>query len=206
MDASYRPIGWSRGAIEILSCHRPTIISESQCELPKAVADQIRRCNPADLPSIVAKFSAGKAIYVCRAYFLESQDESLSRPTIALLFERSSSAIDTIQEIAAEFNLTERERQTLEGISMGLSTKELATLMEISPNTVKAFVHLIITKMGVTTRAEVVAEVLAHVGSTSDATMAVGSGAVSVLPPPQIGRKGNRAPRDHTASLDKFGM
>jgi DNA-binding CsgD family transcriptional regulator len=144
----------------------------------------------------VAQFRAGQTIYLCRAYFIESQHHALSRPVIAIVFEKSTSTIDTIDLIAAEFKLTRREQQTLEGISRGLSSKELATQMKISPNTVKAFVHLIITKMGVTTRAEVVAKVLAYLENTSDTARSAESGPVSVL----------RRRRNQPATLRKYGM
>src|SRR5581483_9086523 len=64
-----------------------------------------------------------------------------------------------ISEIAVRYGLTEREQETLSGICTGLSNKELAVRMQISPNTVKAFVHIIMLKMGVATRAEIAARI-----------------------------------------------
>ncbi|HZU25224.1 MAG TPA: LuxR C-terminal-related transcriptional regulator [Bryobacteraceae bacterium] len=64
-----------------------------------------------------------------------------------------------ISEIAVRYGLTEREQQTLSGICSGLSNKELAARMKISPNTVKAFVHIIMLKMGVATRGEIAARI-----------------------------------------------
>jgi DNA-binding CsgD family transcriptional regulator len=43
---------------------------------------------------------------------------------------------------------------------MGLATKELATRLNISPNTVKAFLRLVMIKMGVATRGEMFAKLL----------------------------------------------
>jgi hypothetical protein len=48
----------------------------------------------------------------------------------------------------------------LRGISLGLSSKVMADRMDISPNTVKAFLRLIMIKMGVTSRAGIVANIL----------------------------------------------
>jgi len=64
-----------------------------------------------------------------------------------------------IVKLAGQYGLTEREQQTLSGICSGLSNKELAVRMQISPNTVKAFVHIIMLKMGVATRAEIAARI-----------------------------------------------
>ena len=43
---------------------------------------------------------------------------------------------------------------------LGLTSKEVAIRMNISPNTVKAFLRLVMGKMGVTTRAGIVAKLL----------------------------------------------
>jgi DNA-binding NarL/FixJ family response regulator len=62
-----------------------------------------------------------------------------------------------IHEIAAQYGLTKREEQAFSGICSGLTNKELAVWMQISPSTVKAFIHIIMLKMGVTKRAEIAA-------------------------------------------------
>jgi DNA-binding CsgD family transcriptional regulator len=43
-----------------------------------------------------------------------------------------------------------------------LTSKEIATRLEISPNTVKAFVRLVMVKMGVTTRSGIVGKLLSQ--------------------------------------------
>jgi DNA-binding CsgD family transcriptional regulator len=58
--------------------------------------------------------------------------------------------------ITAKYNLTARERETTGYLLHGLTSKEIAQQMNISPNTVKAFMRLVMTKMGVTTRAGIV--------------------------------------------------
>jgi DNA-binding NarL/FixJ family response regulator len=90
---------------------------------------------------------------------METMDGSLP-PLIVLRMQRDQSVEDTADELGAMYNLTEREQQALHGILMGLSSKEVAERMNISPNTVKAFMRLIMIKMGVSTRAGIVARVL----------------------------------------------
>jgi len=91
---------------------------------------------------------------------MESQNGHLTQPLVALHLEKVSSTSDAIYEVAAKYHLTDREQEALRGISMGLTSKEVATRMNISPNTVKAFLRLIMIKMGVTTRAGIVANLL----------------------------------------------
>src|SRR5260370_30906271 len=79
---------------------------------------------------------------------------------VSLHLERGSSANDAICEIVKKYHLTVREQEVLRGISLGLATKELAERMNISPNTVKAFLRLVMIKMGVTKRPGIVAQIL----------------------------------------------
>ena len=55
-------------------------------------------------------------------------------------------------EISAQFGLTQREGEAVEFLLQGLTSKEIATRMQISPNTVKAFLRLVMVKMKVSTR------------------------------------------------------
>jgi len=83
---------------------------------------------------------------------------------LALHLKRVSSLLDAVREIGVEYHLTDREQETLMGVSMGLTSKQLAERMGISPNTVKAFLRLIMIKMGMTTRAGVVGKLLGKNG------------------------------------------
>ncbi len=68
-----------------------------------------------------------------------------------------------LTKAALKYGLTKREQEALSGILGGLSNKELAAWMNISPNTVKAFIHIVMLKMGASTRAEI-AERIRSVG------------------------------------------
>jgi len=70
-----------------------------------------------------------------------------------VLLERdASSSYSALEEVSEEFDLTQRERETVEFLLQGLTSKEIATRMQISPNTVKAFLRLVMVKMKVSTR------------------------------------------------------
>jgi DNA-binding CsgD family transcriptional regulator len=62
--------------------------------------------------------------------------------------------------MSEQFALTERERETVELLLQGLTSKEIAIRMNISPNTVKAFLRLVMVKMGVSTRSGIVGRVV----------------------------------------------
>ena len=78
---------------------------------------------------------------------------------MALLLERSLGSFDLFQ-MAGEFNLTQREREAVELLVQGLTSKEIANRMRISPNTVKAFLRLVMIKTGVSTRSGIVGKLL----------------------------------------------
>jgi DNA-binding NarL/FixJ family response regulator len=58
--------------------------------------------------------------------------------------------------LAPENDLTAREREVLQQLSLGLANKEIAQKMHISDHTVKFHVNAIMTKLGVTSRTEAV--------------------------------------------------
>jgi DNA-binding CsgD family transcriptional regulator len=60
--------------------------------------------------------------------------------------------------------LTQREQETVKLLLQGLTSKEIAGRMGISANTVKAFVRLVMIKMGVSTRSGIAGKIVAAEG------------------------------------------
>jgi DNA-binding CsgD family transcriptional regulator len=165
LDPTLNIVAFDRGAAAILNYQsgpRPGPASA----IPEEILAFIRARKGPDRCTAKAHFRIGKSEYHCRTYLMESYD-GMSNPMIALHLERDSSANDAICEIVDKYHLTDREQEVLRGISLGLATKELADQMEISPNTVKAFLRLVMIKMGVRTRAGIIAKIL-HNGSALD--------------------------------------
>jgi DNA-binding CsgD family transcriptional regulator len=86
----------------------------------------------------------------------------------ALHFRREVSVVDAVHRAGLEYHLTDREQEALIGVAKGLTGKELASRMNISPNAVKAFLRLIMVKMGVTTRAGIVGTLVERNGRTPE--------------------------------------
>jgi len=159
MDLSLKLVAFDRGAAAIMNySNQPG--GKPEPGVPKEILDIIRTRKPAELSSLKTHFRMGKNEYTCRAYLVEPQNGALTQPIVALHLEKVSSAIDTIYEVGSKYHLTDRELEVFRGITMGLTNKELAERMKISPNTIKAFLRLIMIKMGVTTRAGIVAKIL----------------------------------------------
>ncbi len=73
--------------------------------------------------------------------------------------ERSYSKPAKVSEIAEQFRLTHREKEIVELLTLGLTSKEIATRMNVSPNTVKTYFRLIMGKMAVSTRSGIVGKI-----------------------------------------------
>ncbi len=82
------------------------------------------------------------------------------------MLERKNNHAATMAEIAEHFGLTARERETVQFLLEGLTSKEIAQRMAISPNTVKAFIRLVMVKMDVSTRSGIIGKLVGLGGDT----------------------------------------
>jgi DNA-binding NarL/FixJ family response regulator len=120
-----------------------------------------------DESTIVACAEAGVAGYHMRTESLDdllvlirqvAAGESLCSPRVsAILLRRLSALAAQRQPAAKELVLTAREAQILRMLELGLSNRDIATRLCIAVHTVKNHVHSLLTKLGVSTRAEAAA-------------------------------------------------
>jgi len=82
-----------------------------------------------------------------------------SHPAFVLMLERSTNEATELAEICTRFRLTPREQEAVKLLFEGLTSKEIANRMKISPNTVKVFLRLVMVKMGVSTRSGIVGKI-----------------------------------------------
>lgn len=160
MDSSLNPIAADGGASAILTVVNPDGGSRA-LHLPKELEESLRDRDVNDLPATL-QFRAGNAGYNCRAFLMHPNNGTPGQPMLALHFQKDTCVGNAIAHVAAFYHLTEREQQALEGIAAGLTSKEIAAGMDISPNTVKSFLRIIMLKMGVATRVGLVGKLLEH--------------------------------------------
>ncbi len=116
---------------------------------------------------IVACAEAGVSGYHMRTDSLEellvlirkvAGGETLCSPQVSAILLRRLSALASQREPAAkELALTGREAQILTMLELGRSNQDIATQLSIAVHTVKNHVHSLLTKLGVSTRAEAAA-------------------------------------------------
>ena len=163
LDSRLRPIAYNSEAVLILSF--PTK-PESIKQLPQFLGDKIRSTlvdgGSPEMPEFVRECKAGRRTYTCRAFRIDCNPggEMATPVTFALLLERHVSSAAALANLSREFDLTNRECETVALLLEGLTSKEIASRMHISPNTVKAFLRLVMVKMDVSTRSGIVGRAL----------------------------------------------
>jgi DNA-binding CsgD family transcriptional regulator len=114
-------------------------------------------------PGTVSQFQSGKRTYRFRRVPLDGLPGKGSDGSFALILDRSSSElfiVEALMEAATRFGLSTREQETVELILRGLSSRDIAERMKISHHTVRTFLRMVMVKMDVASRSEIVAKVL----------------------------------------------
>ena len=156
LDAAFEPIYANDDVVELLTYPQSPREIES---LDRFVAEQIRSVVFNDRSSPAPEFLSGKRRYRCQAFSVKSSSADPSDATV-VLFERGPRESIDVAQLAAAFHLTEREQEIVGFLVKGLTSKAIAARMHISPNTVKAFLRLVMVKMGVSTRAGIVGKIV----------------------------------------------
>lgn len=162
LNSSFHPIFVNRAAAEILSYPQKVESTRSFEEyLTSRVQGLLVSRNSTHRQTVAHEIQSGSRMYRCRAYRVNSLGEGDPQGSLAVILERISNRSGSLVQAYEKFALTNREREVLRFLVTGLTTKQIATGMDVSPNTVKAFLRMIMVKMGVSTRSGVVGKALA---------------------------------------------
>ena len=95
-----------------------------------------------------------------RAFSVKSSLGDGRGPVVALLLERNQPGALNLESVTRKFRLTKRETETVKLLLQDLSTKQIASRMDISPNTAKAFLRSVMIKVGAENRTGIIARLL----------------------------------------------
>jgi DNA-binding CsgD family transcriptional regulator len=166
VDGAFKPVALNKGAEAILAdINGAPVGSLGWAILPGDLLNLLKAQNDLDAATVYLKARGHE--YSCRTFVINSQGGSTSEPMLALYLTQETSVVSAVLQVGTEYRLTDREQEALIGVAMGLSSKELALRMNISPNTVKAFLRMIMIKMGATTRAGIVGKLIDQSGRSS---------------------------------------
>jgi DNA-binding CsgD family transcriptional regulator len=179
VDASLRVVANNGEALQILTYpDTPEKIRHLDTWLTNKIhSELVGKQNP---PSFVEAFRSARRTYLCRSFPLDLRNQngngnshaasshavasqsaaSQSSGLLIVILERKSNDTAKIDEISERFGLTAREKETVEYLLQGLTSKEIAQRMKISPNTVKAFLRLVMVKMDVSTRSGIIGRIV----------------------------------------------
>jgi DNA-binding CsgD family transcriptional regulator len=164
VDDSLSVFACNGEALNILTFPEPP---EKIRHLDKWLTNKIRSCLLERRVSFgfLSEFRSANRNYICRSFPLDSgaihgDSPASAKKLVIVMLERQSNEAVTIAEIAERFSLTAREQETVKLLLEGLTSKEIAQRMKISPNTVKAFVRLVMVKMNVSNRSGIIGRIV----------------------------------------------
>jgi DNA-binding CsgD family transcriptional regulator len=161
LDSSLVPIYGNQDAVRILSYPRvPKTARAAAHVIKKRLRSLLRDHFPSRGNPLLVELSSDKRRYLMRAFYLDPYGRDPSQATYGLLIERRHHPMLDLAQVSQQYGLTGRERETMRLLLGGLTSKEIASRMRISPNTVKVFLRLIMLKMGVTTRAGIIGKIV----------------------------------------------
>jgi DNA-binding CsgD family transcriptional regulator len=162
VDAGLKVVASNPEVLQILAFpERPEQIHD----LDSWVANKLRsKLVQKHSSSGVGEVRSARRTYLCRSFLLDTvvnhKDPSAQSGRLQIvMIERKSHEATSILEVSERFGLTRRERETVEFLLDGFTSKEIAQRMNISANTVKAFIRLVMAKMDVSTRSGIVGKV-----------------------------------------------
>ncbi len=161
LDTSLHPVAFSDEMLRILAYPtKPERIKQPSLFVFDKVRSGLVNQKSGHEVDFVKLYKSGRRRYVCRSFRLEFSENGRARYWIGILLERYSSGVTAVTELCKHFDLTRRERETVELLLQGLTSKEIAERMQISPNTVKAFLRLVMVKLNVSTRSGIAGKIV----------------------------------------------
>ena len=156
LDTSLNLIASNPEAVQILSYpSKPDRIKQLNVFLADRIRAVLMDSQSSDNNG-TKEYQSGRRRYICRRFHIDCNGRYSPQPAVAMIFERTATPDLALEEVCRQFDLTQRERETVELLVQGLTTKEIANRLSISPNTVKAFVRIVMVKMNVSTRSGIV--------------------------------------------------
>jgi DNA-binding CsgD family transcriptional regulator len=170
VDASLTVVASNAEALQILTFpNRPETISHLDAWLSNKIRANLLE-KPSSPSRLVGEFHSAKRTYLCRSFVVDLAKNSKtgnhkngsgqSDGLLVVMLERKSNEAVTMAEISETYGLTAREQETVQFLLEGFTSKEIAQRMMISPNTVKAFIRLVMVKMSVSTRSGIVGKIV----------------------------------------------
>jgi DNA-binding CsgD family transcriptional regulator len=161
LDAQLRLVHHTAEAAAILEYPRKPRQRVPLEKVLPAIRSQLAS-SPKAVSAAALEFTSGRRRYQCRAFLLgaSGRGDGGPQPKFVVVLERVWPEAWDIKRWCEGFQLTGRECETVKFLLRGLTSKEIADQMSISPSTVKSFLKLVMTKVGASSRMGIIAKIL----------------------------------------------
>jgi len=166
VNSAYEPVYANAEAVRIVSY--PASVEESgslSAVLAKRFRSILVGAGCSRKSEALRELMSGRRHYVCRSFHLKSRTSNSSQSMVAVLIERNPEGSVGISQFMDQYHLTQREREAVGLLMRGMTSKEIANQMNISPNTVKAFLRVVMIKTGVSTRTGILGKLFHQIGA-----------------------------------------
>jgi DNA-binding CsgD family transcriptional regulator len=151
LDSSLRAVSWNQEFLGIMSYpHTVERTADAQAQVAGYVKHLVRFRDTSASGFSLDEYVSGKRRYRCLSFAMCHGPRHM-----VVLLERSRAGVPSLENVIQQYGLTLREQQTLRCVLDGLSNKEAADRLNISPNTVKVFLRLLMMKMRVSSRSAI---------------------------------------------------
>jgi DNA-binding CsgD family transcriptional regulator len=160
VNAAFVPVSYNAEALRILTYPQDAAqIPSVPRQIELKLNSLFPRCTPPKTGAVA--FQSGKRRYGIRVYSMDTpRKEGSADAAYALVLERQERQAVDLSTVLDQFRLTPREEETLRCLLEGMTSKEIAGRMGISPHTVKAFLRLVMSKMQVTSRSGIIGKIV----------------------------------------------
>jgi DNA-binding CsgD family transcriptional regulator len=157
LNSHFQPVHYNAEAVNILGYPKKprNTLSLEPAFSPAQLTTSLNK----PVVPVAIEFTSGRRRYVCRVFHLDGRSsvDNRAQPRLVLVLEREAKDPGDLSRLSEQFQLTNRECETVKLLLKGMTSKEIAMEMCISPNTVKAFLKLAMAKVGASNRTALVA-------------------------------------------------
>ena len=111
---------------------------------------------------IIDTLKSARRFYSIKGLILSNDHtpEQIMEKRYLFILERMNSNSDNIPFIARKFKLNKREQEIFHLLMEERSNKEIAQILNLSPNTIKCYIKILMRKLGVSSRAGIITSLL----------------------------------------------
>jgi DNA-binding CsgD family transcriptional regulator len=164
MDEDGKLVSWNANARRILfpNGHYGRILEGIRvhlCDLKRTDAEEVLAKDPSAGPLRHTLFASNETWYAMRAFWLDGEPSDTLRLLAVLLEEVNPSRFD-LRLLQERFHLSPREFQVVQVLTVGMTDKQIASEIGVSPATVRGYMKVIRAKLGVSTRTAILQRLL----------------------------------------------